>query len=300
MRSTFSKLLFFALATVGAVGTARRETPVENMGSIAYFEGQVVLDGRTLLPEAAVDMTVRNGSKLSTETGHAEILLIPGMIVTVGDHSQIRFSEFGDQRFQVALQQGSMMAVLTGPIAGGALTVTDQGGSVLLDTAGWYRVTADDPPRAAALKGRAEASYGTRRVEMHKGREVMLTAALPQRSFRQSPEDELYRWTEACLPYGFGMNLATGADFASTRAEQTGTSAARAEGNIRLSVIALDRSGAPVDNLRSSDFHIMDAGKTQPITGFRRTPHRMPRPTLILLDLLNERMADRRRDHPDG
>jgi VWFA-related protein len=81
---------------------------------------------------------------------------------------------------------------------------------------------------------------------------------------------------------------------------------------VKLSVIATDNRGRPVDDLTASDFRITDAGKPQSLTLFRhrdnqrqqtlrlepgefsnRTSANIPHATLVLFDLLNNSFAER-------
>jgi len=81
-------------------------------------------------------------------------------------------------------------------------------------------------------------------------------------------------------------------------------------GLVRLSVTALDTSGAPVDDLKIGDLQVTDQGKGEKIVFFRQNPgtapaaplapHEFsnrtaaaPHPTVILFDLLNQNQTDR-------
>lgn len=81
-------------------------------------------------------------------------------------------------------------------------------------------------------------------------------------------------------------------------------------GLVRLSVTALDTSGAPVDDLKIGDLQVTDQGKGEKIVFFRQNPgtapaaplapHEFsnrtaaaPHSTVILFDLLNQNQADR-------
>jgi len=80
-----------------------------------------------------------------------------------------------------------------------------------------------------------------------------------------------------------------------------------AQGLVRLSVTALDASGAAVDDLKAGDFQVSDQGKAEKIAFFRPiaapvtpAPHEfsnrtgpVPHTTVILFDLLNQNQTDR-------
>jgi VWFA-related protein len=81
-------------------------------------------------------------------------------------------------------------------------------------------------------------------------------------------------------------------------------------GLVRLNVTVLDSNGAPVDDLKASDFQVSDQGKPQNIVFFRQNPNVVqamplaphefsnragaaPHSTVILFDLLNQNQTDR-------
>jgi len=64
---------------------------------------------------------------------------------------------------------------------------------------------------------------------------------------------------------------------------------------VALSAVVLDGQHQPVDDLRVSDFHVLDGGKEQQILSFDVHRNKTPRPTMIVLDLLNARISDRTR-----
>ena len=71
------------------------------------------------------------------------------------------------------------------------------------------------------------------------------------------------------------------------------TLASAADGLNKLNVAAVDSQGQPVRGLQSSDFQLQVDGKSRPITFFRFTGGAPLRPTVILIDLLSDRMAAR-------
>jgi VWFA-related protein len=60
---------------------------------------------------------------------------------------------------------------------------------------------------------------------------------------------------------------------------------------IKLNVAALDTQGQPVTGLASADFQLFEDGKRQDTAFFRFTGSRTWRPTVIIIDLLSERLV---------
>lgn len=64
-------------------------------GTLNYIEGWVVLDGHQL-PAKSVNTTVLEVNQmLDTKQGKAELLLIPGAFLRIGDQSRIRMVSSG-------------------------------------------------------------------------------------------------------------------------------------------------------------------------------------------------------------
>lgn len=61
-------------------------------GSINYFEGKVRLNERTLDQEMIGKTFLSRNDMLATGKGKAEILLMPGVFLRIGDNSSIRAS----------------------------------------------------------------------------------------------------------------------------------------------------------------------------------------------------------------
>ncbi len=296
-----SKYLTVLVAAVLGLSTAAhsREPAPAHVGVVAYFEGEVMLDNRKLSQAATPDTLVRNDSRVATANGHAEISFSRrGLLLNVGNNTQLTITTSSSgHAVEVSLDKGELIAVLTGTGTEGSLKVLSAGGNIAMACAGWYRITAGNPSTAAAISGSAEIGYGQNKVEIAKGREVVLSAELPRRQLSGLSKDELYRWSRVCFEYGFGVDPSAATaglvEPTNTPAQNLEIPQAVQSGKVPLSVVVLDSHGDPVDGLQSSDFRITDSGKQQQIESFRLEHSKEPRPTMILLDLLNASMPER-------
>src|ERR1700722_1818905 len=59
-------------------------------GTLHYFEGQVSIDGTSLMEKPSKFPQIREQSVLRTGKGRAEILLTPGVFLRVGEDSALR------------------------------------------------------------------------------------------------------------------------------------------------------------------------------------------------------------------
>jgi hypothetical protein len=93
------------------------------------------------------------------------------------------------------------MVEAAGLVKGNNVHVIDHGSTTLIDNNGLYRFTADDPPTAAVLDGRALVTFGDRKVNLKKGRETVLAENLKQEKFDTKKDDELYAWSNVRSAY---------------------------------------------------------------------------------------------------
>ncbi len=300
MKQIASKLpiILSALLYTAVLVAAPRETPPTRAGVVAYIEGQVSLNGQDIAAGQQASPVLQTGSVLSTRQGKAEISVTPRVFLTVGENTQLQVLASSGQTAEFSLGQGEIIIVVTGAPEGGPLTVLDHGASVTVNSPGWYRVTAANPPTAAIINGSAEIRYGENRTKIGKGREVALTSQLPQQRFEMRAKDDLYRWTKVLAEYGAGASRPGAAAPMmppAAPAQPQKISPALAKGEIPLSVAVFDHNGDPVDELRRTDFRVTDSGKPQQIVSFDVRRNKAPRATMILLDLLNARLSDRAR-----
>src|ERR1700756_2848364 len=96
-------LLLISLATLCApVFGANPARP----GTINYIEGSVLLAGQPVTQKSVGTLALDPGQVLSTELGHAEVLLTPGIYLRLDDDSSVRMISPDLTSTQVALDKG--------------------------------------------------------------------------------------------------------------------------------------------------------------------------------------------------
>lgn len=299
-------LLFKILLTLGAllcVGTGVSVAATTPLGAVRYIEGQVSLNGADLSTEQQTNPVLQAGSVVATQQGKAELSMLRRMLLTLGENTRLKVAAASERDVQISLEQGQMIIVAGEELHGESVTVLDGGASVVIKSPGWYRVAAGNAPTAAVIRGgSAEARYGESHTKISKGRMVALTQPLTQQKFQIDEKDALYRWTKVLSEY-------EGGDAAPPDAEDNGDASQAAvapiqapglssifqRGDVALSVVVLDGQHQPVGDLRANDFHVADGGKEQQILSFDVRRKKTPRPSMIVLDLLNARISDRAR-----
>jgi hypothetical protein len=170
-------------------------------GAINYIEGEAFLNNDPLSDKGLRAKFLGANDVLSTDHGKAEVLLSPGVFLRLGEDSRVRMVSPSLVDTQVEVDQGEVMLEAAGLIKGSSIQVIDHGSTTIIDKNGLYRFTADDPPTAAVLDGKALVTFGDRKVNLKKGRETVLAENLKEEKFDAKRDDELYAWSNVRSAY---------------------------------------------------------------------------------------------------
>jgi ethanolamine utilization protein EutQ (cupin superfamily) len=178
-------------------------------GAVNYIEGHAYLNGTEISQKSLSKTFLNANDTLSTDLGKAELLLTPGVFLRVGNNSEIRMVSPSLTNTQVEVTKGEAMVEVANLMKDNNIEVLARGGSMRLEKTGLYRVTADDPPLAAVLEGKAELVYGDRKVQLGKGRQAVIAANLKAEKFDTKREDDLYAWSNVRSEYDAGASYAS-------------------------------------------------------------------------------------------
>ncbi len=110
-------------------------------GSINYFEGKAWLNERPLEQRMIGTTFLNTNDVLRTSHGKAEILLMPGVFLRIGDNSQIRLSSLSLIDVRIQLLQGEAMIEADELMKGNNVQVNLQGAAAVIRKPGLYRFT---------------------------------------------------------------------------------------------------------------------------------------------------------------
>lgn len=170
-------------------------------GVVNYIEGDAFLNGRPVSATRLKATFLNANDTLSTDIGKAEVLLTPGVFLRIGDKSQIRMVSPSLTDIQVQLERGEAMIEVDDLVKDNHVTMLAHGGSVAIQKTGLYRFTTDPAPSAAVIDGKAEVNVGDRKVDLGKGRQVLLAANSKPEKFDRKKEDDLYAWSNVRSEY---------------------------------------------------------------------------------------------------
>jgi hypothetical protein len=183
-------------------------------GAVNFIEGDVTVNGDAVWTSNLKSTFLKSNDVIAVTHGRAEVLLTPGVFLRLGDNSQVRMIKPSLIETQLEVMSGENMIEVDDIVPGSSIAVMDRGSSTTLDKTGLYRFTETS---IAALDGKAEVAFGSRKVELKKNREVQIGDVLAVSKIDLSQGDDLYAWSNTRAQYNAAATYA-----GSTQAYQQG------------------------------------------------------------------------------
>jgi len=171
-------------------------------GLITYLQGPAFLDGKRVVLKTARFPQMRDGEALSTGRGRAELLLSPGVMLRLADHSQVRLESSPLSDTRVTLQQGEALIEVVQLAEGNRIQIELGETSTELTRAGLYRIgkaqnATQDSPAQNTLRvygGEALIRSGLKMADAKRGMAVSLNADLTISRFDRKQKDFFHTW----------------------------------------------------------------------------------------------------------
>src|SRR5579863_3790719 len=167
-------------------------------GTLNYIEGQVYLGTRPLNSQSVGTVELQPGQTLDTRNGKAEILLIPGVFVRLGDNAAARMVSSDLTFTEISLDEGEAFVEVVQIQPENDLRVIEDGISTRLQKVGLYDFD-ENLHVVRVLDGEAILRDGDRATKIKGGHFVSLSATgivKAQKFDKKSVEaEDLYRWT---------------------------------------------------------------------------------------------------------
>lgn len=199
------------LALAGAASAWGQSALSAHSGMIHYVEGdpgQVLLDGQPVDPKFGEFPEVKNNQVLQAQEGRAEVLLTPGVFLRIAEHSSFKMLSNRLSDTAIEVLSGSTLFEVDELLKDNAITVRYKDATVSLSKRGLYRFDAEES-RLRVYDGDAQAIYGVKTVEVHKGRQVELDEALTSTSFDVKDTDSFYNWASRRSEYVAAANVSS-------------------------------------------------------------------------------------------
>ncbi|MGH9645189.1 MAG: FecR domain-containing protein [Bryobacteraceae bacterium] len=165
-------------------------------GMVNFIEGSVQLAGRPVKLDGAIFPEVKRGQTLSTRTGHAEILLTPGVFLRLDNNSSFQMISNRLTDTQVEVLKGSALVEANEILKDNRIAVKVGDSETLLLKSGLYHFNADSG-QVRAFAGKAQVSDDSTSAELKGGHTLLLGSSLKTDRFNKNQsKDELYAWSE--------------------------------------------------------------------------------------------------------
>jgi hypothetical protein len=200
MTSRLKLLVILSLATLCApafgVNPARP-------GTVNYIEGSALLAGQPITQQSVGTLALDPGQVLSTEQGHAEILLTPGIYLRLDDNSSVKMISPALTSIQVELDQGRATIEVDEIHRQNDVQIVDDGVPTQVLKTGLYEFDAGNGT-ARVFSGKATAHEGSKWVVIKGDHQLALSEDAdqkPQHFGKNTAKDELYNWSSLRSEY---------------------------------------------------------------------------------------------------
>ncbi len=163
-----------------------------------HIQGKVYLDGKLVddvRPGLKLDQfhTLAKGTVLGTELGLAEILMSPGLIVRVGERTEIMMATPDRGGAVLELKKGAI-SIEAAEIKDGALSVRHGGAVFTIRKPGTYWV-GGEPAEARVYDGQAELVRGAAKRSLKRAQALSMVVDAEPRKLDIATSNSLMRWS---------------------------------------------------------------------------------------------------------
>jgi hypothetical protein len=194
----------------GALCSAQSIAPAHS-GTVHYFEGDVTVDGVQLVSQVARFTEMKEQSELHTGLGRAEILLTPGVLLRVGEHSTVKMLD--NRLVSTRVEFVSGIAMVEAVDAGS--TVKDPPVTIVYKDFqaqpvhfGVFELTSL-PGQVRVFKGEAKVLGNNAAVTVKEGNAVDLGTTMAMTKFDAKDGDDLYLWSRDRSAYLSAGNMSS-------------------------------------------------------------------------------------------
>ena len=171
--------------------------PPARPGSINYIEGQAAIGPNTLSAASIGTVELGKDQTLTTQTGKAEILLTPGVLLRLADNSSVKMVSPELANTEVEVVKGRDLIEAIDIRKENNIRVDQNGAATRLLKNGLYDFDADHS-QVRVFKGEAEVRAGNQTVKLRDRRMVAITTGGPLKAQgfeSRQYEDDFYRWS---------------------------------------------------------------------------------------------------------
>ncbi len=165
-------------------------------GIVNYFEGSAFIDDQPLEQKFGAFPSLKDGSKLRTERGRAEVLLTPGVFLRLDENSAVRMLSTTLNDTRVELLKGSAILDSLDATSDKFPSMIYKTASVRFSKKGLYRIDSDPVAVLHVYNGEAEVTQDNKPVTVDTSRLYFFTAGTAINKFGEDTDDDFSRWAE--------------------------------------------------------------------------------------------------------
>jgi len=182
---------------------------------VNYIEGQASIDGQPLTQNSIGSKQLQAGESLATQSGRAELLLTPGVLLRLDGNSAVLMNSPELADTELTVQGGRAMVEAGAILPASHIAIHEGPATVRLMKNGLYDFDAVRG-QIRVFDGRAEVTLGGKTFTVQSGHEFDLNASkLKARGFDKSAsEDNFYRWSSLRSSYLAEANIDAARGFA--------------------------------------------------------------------------------------
>lgn len=163
---------------------------------VNFVEGGVQLEDQPVKLDGAIFPDVKVGQTLSTQAGHAEILLTPGVFLRLGRNTSFQMISNKLTDTQVEILGGSALVEADEILKDNRIAVKMGDSETVLLKTGLYHFNADTG-QVRTFAGKAQVSDASNSTELKGGRTLLVASELtPDKFDKNKSKDELYLWSQ--------------------------------------------------------------------------------------------------------
>ncbi|HYV61100.1 MAG TPA: FecR domain-containing protein [Bryobacteraceae bacterium] len=191
-----SAAVLLAVGLVAVPATWGQAVISARSGMVNYVEGEVQLAGKPVKLDGAIFPDVKVGQTLSTQAGHAEILLTPGVFLRLDRNTSFRMVANKLTDTQVEILSGSALVEADEILKDNRIAVKMGDSDTVLLKTGLYHFNAD-AGQVRTFSGKAQVSAAANSAELKGGRTLLVGSSLtPDKFNKNKSKGELYAWSE--------------------------------------------------------------------------------------------------------
>jgi len=182
---------------------------------VNYIEGQASLAGKPLGENSVGSARLDAGQSLATQSGRAEVLLTPGVLLRLDNNSAVLMNSPDLADTELTVQSGRAMVEAGEILPANHMVIHEGPAAVRLMTKGLYDLDAAHG-QVRVFDGRVEVTVGGKTYTVQGGHQFDLNASkLKARGFdKTASEDNFYRWGSLRSSYLAEANVDAARGFA--------------------------------------------------------------------------------------